>query len=491
MTNDGANTMVYDAENRSTSAVNGSNSGTYTYDGNGLRVKKVSLVNGITTTTVYAFSGSKVIAEYVNGAAPASPSTEYIYAGGTLLAKIDSSGTKYYHPDHLSNRLVSDSSGNTAAQIGHFPFGESWYNASNDKLIFTTYERDSESGNDYAMARTYVNRLGRFSSPDPMAGSAGNPQSLNRYSYVGNNPVSLVDPTGLLPECTVLKNFLDPAAYDVGGYSDGEDTYGYMFTAPPPNCGYGGAGSGGGGANCWVVIDGGEAPCILAGSGEANDNCPNNDCSIFKQPQTAANGYQYWIIPGVNGYEYYNALNGEEVENSDELGLPTESVDLSGRISQAIQMARDALKDPKCASLFGPKVYAAGYLDFLHIAQGDLGPPKNGLVDAATTSGVLTFKIGYSATTNKVFVQSAFSTYTANVTINSNPLAPFSAGFGGYFGRDDATNRAATMIHELGHAIAVMVGPSASQILDDQNNPKQSKKNTKLVMDNCFPKKKK
>ena len=106
---------------------------------------------------------------------------------------------RYYHQDQLSNRLVTDSSGNTSAQMGHFPFGESWYNASSDKLLFTSYERDSESGNDYAVARYYVSRLARFSSPDPLAGSTDNPQSLNRYSYVLNSPTSLVDPAGMDP----------------------------------------------------------------------------------------------------------------------------------------------------------------------------------------------------------------------------------------------------------------------------------------------------
>lgn len=71
-----------------------------------MRVEKVSG----STTTVYIFSGSKVIAEYDNGAGVASPSREYIYGGGVLLAKIDASGTKYYHQDQLSNRLVTDSS---------------------------------------------------------------------------------------------------------------------------------------------------------------------------------------------------------------------------------------------------------------------------------------------------------------------------------------------------------------------------------------------
>jgi RHS repeat-associated protein len=211
MTNDGQNILVYDGENRAVSAtVTGSSSGTYTYDGNGLRVQKVSVIGSNSTTTVYIFSGSKVIAEYDNGAAIGSPSREYIYSGSTLLAKIDSSGTKYYHKDHLSNRLVTDNNGNTLAQMGHFPYGESWYNATNDKLLFTTYERDSESGNDYAMARYNVSRLARFTSPDILSGDISAPQSLNHYPYVDNNPISFVDPSGML-----IANTCDPE-FDIG-----------------------------------------------------------------------------------------------------------------------------------------------------------------------------------------------------------------------------------------------------------------------------------
>jgi RHS repeat-associated protein len=141
-----------------------------------------------------------------NAAAVNLPSREYIYSGTALLAKIDSSGTKYYHQDHLSNRMVTDSSGNTFAEMGHFPYGEKWYNATNDKLLFTTYERDAESGNDYAQARYNVSRLGRFSSPDPIAGSTSDPQSLNRYSYVRNMPVMLTDPSGMMVNCDTAKN---------------------------------------------------------------------------------------------------------------------------------------------------------------------------------------------------------------------------------------------------------------------------------------------
>jgi RHS repeat-associated protein len=189
MTNDGANTLTYDAENQATMVAGA----TYSYDGNGFRVKKLS--GG--TTTVYLFSRSKVIAEYVNGVAPTSPTREYIYSGGALLAKIEAGATNYYHPDQLSARVISDSSGTSVGQRGHYPYGENWFESgTTTKLKFTTYERDSESGNDYAMARYHVNRLGRFSAMDTFSGDNSNPQSLNRYAYVQNDPVNLVDPLG-------------------------------------------------------------------------------------------------------------------------------------------------------------------------------------------------------------------------------------------------------------------------------------------------------
>ena len=205
MTNDGQNTLVYDAENHAVTATNSSTSATYYYDGNGLRVRSAYP----SSYTVYIFSGSKVIAEYVNMGAPSPPNREYVYSGAALLAKIDSTGTHYYHQDHLSNRMVTDSSGNIAAQLGHFPFGESWYNSTNDKLLFTSYDRDSATGNDYAMARNYVSRLARMASPDPVAGSTVNPQSLNRYAYVANDPAELTDPSGLMAGCSTARNETD------------------------------------------------------------------------------------------------------------------------------------------------------------------------------------------------------------------------------------------------------------------------------------------
>jgi RHS repeat-associated protein len=69
--------------------------------------------------------------------------------------------------------------------------------------LFTGKERDTESGNDYFDARYYSSAMGRFMSPDWSAkiepvpySKLDDPQSLNLYSYVLNNPLSNVDPDG-------------------------------------------------------------------------------------------------------------------------------------------------------------------------------------------------------------------------------------------------------------------------------------------------------
>ncbi len=144
------NDMTYDGENRMTAFQGLGGAATYSYDGDGLRVVK-SISSG--TTTVSIFSGSSVIAEYDNGAAPSSPSREYVYngAGGAtgLLAMFSGGATTYYHQDHESVRLTTDANRNVVTQEGTFPFGEQWYETgASNKWFFTSYDRDSESGLD-------------------------------------------------------------------------------------------------------------------------------------------------------------------------------------------------------------------------------------------------------------------------------------------------------------------------------------------------------
>jgi RHS repeat-associated protein len=79
---------------------------------------------------------------------------------------------------------------------------------------YTGKERDAESGLDNFGARYYGSSMGRFMSPDPMGGSLLNPQSLNRYAYVLNNPLTNTDPTGMYvcasgQDCSAFEKSLD------------------------------------------------------------------------------------------------------------------------------------------------------------------------------------------------------------------------------------------------------------------------------------------
>ncbi|MBK8148989.1 MAG: RHS repeat-associated core domain-containing protein [Acidobacteria bacterium] len=64
---------------------------------------------------------------------------------------------------------------------------------------YTGYQKDNESGLEYAQARYYNTAHGRFTSVDPLTASATirDPQSFNRYSYVLNSPYKFTDPLGL------------------------------------------------------------------------------------------------------------------------------------------------------------------------------------------------------------------------------------------------------------------------------------------------------
>ncbi len=86
-----------------------------------------------------------------------------------------------------------------ASGVGGRTTGQGYGQADNARQKFTGYERDDESGLDFAQNRYYSNKHGRFTSVDPLAASASikAPQSLNRYTYGNNSPYKFTDPIGL------------------------------------------------------------------------------------------------------------------------------------------------------------------------------------------------------------------------------------------------------------------------------------------------------
>jgi RHS repeat-associated protein len=108
---------------------------------------------------------------------------------------------------------------------------------------FTGYERDAETGLDYAQARYYSNQAGRFTSPDPLLGSAKLqlPQSWNRYAYCINMPLVYTDRTGLdwagktLEGGMLQPTFFDNEIKDENGQTAYTRALADGYTALPPN----------------------------------------------------------------------------------------------------------------------------------------------------------------------------------------------------------------------------------------------------------------
>jgi RHS repeat-associated protein len=109
---------------------------------------------------------------------------------------------EYYATDALGSvRVVYNSTGQVLGRSAYLPFGETLdQNGALPRQRFTGQERDGEAGFDYLNARDLQTRTGRMNAPDPLFGNAmTSPQRWNRYSYVGNNPLRMTDPSGLSP----------------------------------------------------------------------------------------------------------------------------------------------------------------------------------------------------------------------------------------------------------------------------------------------------
>jgi RHS repeat-associated protein len=210
MTKDLYHQYYYDAENRiiqvdGTLGKCSTATACYNYDAEGRRVEKAQ--GSSWSDRIYDLSGS-VVAEDSNGWM-----VGYVYFAGSLLAQYQNSTTYFVHSDHLgSTRLITcfaaGATGCSASQavydsLDYQPFGEQIAGDTGTTHKFTGNERDGESGLDSFGARYYGSNMGRFMTPDWAARPTavpyavfGDPQSLNLYTYVRNDPVSDADADG-------------------------------------------------------------------------------------------------------------------------------------------------------------------------------------------------------------------------------------------------------------------------------------------------------
>lgn len=178
--------------------------------------------------TYWLWDRGKIVAEYAQASATALAWTRSrVYLGNRILASFmpapgpSGEAVYYHHPGRLGTCLITNNADNTAVEQATLPFGTlSTPNPVNP--IFTTYDRSLATGLDHAVNRTYDPGL-RFTQPDPMITTdLRDPQSLNLYSYVRNDPVNKTDPAGL-QDVGIVSNY-DPGQgwsgwIDLGGGS--------------------------------------------------------------------------------------------------------------------------------------------------------------------------------------------------------------------------------------------------------------------------------
>ena len=124
--------------------------------------------------------------------------------------------TYYYHDDYLgSPRVMTNSMGAVTWRQDYYAFGSDYNGtATGNTHKFTGHLQDGATGQYYAKARYFTTQLGRWSQPEPLLKGVpdgsflSNPQKLNPYVYCLNNPLKLIDPTGL-EELKALQYALD------------------------------------------------------------------------------------------------------------------------------------------------------------------------------------------------------------------------------------------------------------------------------------------
>jgi len=127
--------------------------------------------------------------------------TKYYYANGQRVAMWQGDVVYYLHADHLgSTSALSDESGQPAGErVAYLPYGGLRLGEASTLPTdygFTGQRLEAGLGLMHYGARFYSPRLGRFVSADSIVPEPGEPQALNRYAYVLNNPLKYIDPSG-------------------------------------------------------------------------------------------------------------------------------------------------------------------------------------------------------------------------------------------------------------------------------------------------------
>jgi len=260
---------------------------TYSYDGDGRRAAKLG-------SKLYWYgSGGETLAE-TDGAG--NTQNEYIFFGGKRVALVPSSGNKLFYAEDLlgSSRIVANSSA-ICYDADFTPFGgeRAYTNTCSQNYKFEGKERDAETQNDNFDAREYSWRFGRWLSSDWTAMPApvpyanlSNPQTLNLYAMVADDPESFADLDGHCPWNT--PGCQARSSPDTKTSSSSEMALAYEGVQPTPDQSQS------------------QSPAQSQGQTENTQNqgqpAPTNPDSSPKAPPVVDNKGQP-IVPGVEGWK--------------------------------------------------------------------------------------------------------------------------------------------------------------------------------------------
>lgn len=180
----GSDTFEWDAENRLVGTDIASATGTYEYNGEGLRIART--IGGVSTSFAWSLNGG--LPEMLQD----TSGNRYVY-GLDLLTRIDGTDEEWYLYDGLGSTTgLADDAGTTTGNYDYDAFGaERTHTGASTEWSFTGEQHDS-TGLEYLRARYYDADSGRLLSKDPLP-------LVQRYPYVANNPANYVDPYGLCP----------------------------------------------------------------------------------------------------------------------------------------------------------------------------------------------------------------------------------------------------------------------------------------------------
>jgi RHS repeat-associated protein len=230
-------TLAYDTENRLTQVVSGTETITYTYSGDGDLVRKEATA-GVTVYVGPHFELFVAADPPDPPDPPPAPPVSYTYAlpllaggGGFALDGQPGVATKHYllGGKRIAQRegragpvtyLYHDHLGSTAASseqesIRYYPYGATRAGAVSTAYKYTGQRHETALGLYYYNARWYDPGIGRFIQADTIVPAPGNPQSLNRYAYVYNNPLRYTDPTGHNPALWLIQWGSSPVGQSV------------------------------------------------------------------------------------------------------------------------------------------------------------------------------------------------------------------------------------------------------------------------------------